>query len=255
MEQMLPILQYDNGKEAIAPDFEHLPLALPRAGCMAFLSERRIQNFVSSMGGRKLGEFISLTKRFPVYAVSMEGEDVALIQAPVGAPAAVMMEERLFAYGVEKLEAVGCCGVLTHVKENVFMIVQKAIRDEGTSYHYAPPAADIALDEEGIQAAKEALESLQIPYSLETTWTSDAFFRETKEKILRYRNQGVSAVDMECAALAACARFRKRVFGQILFTADTLAKEDAYDTRSWGKKSRDAALGAGMLAARCMISK
>lgn len=254
MEGDLPILQYDGAKEAIRPDFEHFGFTLPKAGCLAFLSERRIQNFVSALHGKKIGEFISITKRFPVFTVFIDGQEIALMQAPVGAPAAVMMAERLFAYGVQKLEAVGCCGVLKAVKENQFFIVEKAVRDEGTSYHYLPPAADISLDEEGIRAAKDVLENFHIPYSLETTWTSDGFFRETKDKIAYYRHQGVTAVDMECAALAACARFRKRVFGQVLFTADTLAKEDAYDTRSWGKASRDTALHIGVSIAGRMAS-
>ena len=54
--------------------------------------------------------------------------------------------------------------------------------------------------------------------------------------------EGCQVVEMECSALAACAQFRNAVFGQILFTADTLAELDKYDERDWGKSSYEKVL-------------
>lgn len=242
----LPLLDFDGTEEAISPSFEKLPLKLPRTACFAFLSERRIRNFAEAHQGIAAGTFVSLTKSLPVFILPYKGKQVALMQAPVGAPAAVIMEERLFAYGVEKLEAIGSCGVLKPVPENIFLIVDEAVRDEGTSYHYVPPAPVIRLDKEPVETAEDVLADYNLSFEVGVTWTNDGFFRETKEKIRRYRKDGVTAVDMECAALAACARFRHRTFGQVLFTADTLAEEDAYDERSWGRDSRTAALEIGL---------
>ena len=69
------------------------------------------------------------------------------------------------------------------------------------------------------------------------TWTTDAIFRETVDKVRRCRSEGCGVVDMECAALSAVAEFRNVQFGQFLFVADTLADAEAYDARNWGADS------------------
>ena len=90
-----------------------------------------------------------------------------------------------------------------------------------------------------------------IPFTPAVTWTSDGFFRETKEKIKARRRAGCNVVDMEAAALAACARFRGKEFAQILFTADTLSSL-SHDPRGWGYRGRNAALEIGLAAAQVM---
>lgn len=100
---------FDPEEGLISPGFEKLGLALPEYAVMAFLSERHIQSFAEAHEGYQAGKFMSLTKNFPVWVVKIGEEEVTLIQAPAGAPAAVLMEERLFAYGTEKLLTVGCC--------------------------------------------------------------------------------------------------------------------------------------------------
>ena len=90
-----------------------------------------------------------------------------------------------------------------------------------------------------------------IPFTPAVTWTSDGFFRETKEKIKARRKAGCNVVDMEAAALAACARFRGKEFAQILFTADTLAAL-SHDQRGWGYFGRSAALEIGMESLKVM---
>ena len=201
---------FDPEEGLISPGFEKLGLALPEYAVMAFLSERHIQ-------------------------------------ALAGAPAAVLMEERLFAYGTEKLLAVGCCGALTDLPENTFLPVKEAFRDEGTSFHYLPESDSIVLDEEPLAHIEEIFAKRNIPCMPCTVWTTDAFFRETKEKIEQVKEAGCQAVDMECSALAACARFRGKTFAQILFTADTLASM-RHDERNWGKDSRNASLALAMEA-------
>ena len=66
------------------------------------------------------------------------------------------------------------------------------------------------------------------------TWSTDGFFRETKEMVAYRKSEGCSVVEMECAALAACAAFRGVTWGMILYTADSLADVDKYDMRNWG---------------------
>ena len=76
-----------------------------------------------------------------------------------------------------------------------------------------------------------------VAYTECDTWTTDAIYRETVDKVRRCRAEGCGVVDMECAALSAVAEFRNVQFGQFLYVADTLADADAYDARNWGEDS------------------
>ena len=72
-----------------------------------------------------------------------------------------------------------------------------------------------------------------------------AFYRETPQKIAQFKQLGAAVVEMECAGMVACSKFRKASFAQILFTADSLANMDNYDERDWGEKSHSAGLEIG----------
>ncbi len=148
----------------------------------------------------------------------------------------------LISYGVKKIISTGSCGVLCDLPENYFLVPEKAIRDEGTSFHYLPPARYVDIDFEMLEAIENYFNRRNIPYKKCMTWTTDGFFRETKKKVLARRNEGCSCVEMECSALAACAKFRGVKFGQFLFTADSLHAVDAYDERGWGMNSLRPAL-------------
>lgn len=80
------------------------------------------------------------------------------------------------------------------------------------------------------------------------TWTTDAFFRETEKLVKEYTDEGYDVVEMECAALTACAKFRGVSFAQILFTADTLADSDNWDPRDYGLSSHIKVLQVGLRA-------
>ena len=108
------------------------------------------------------------------------------------------------------------------------------LRDEGTSYHYAPPR----VLWKSMKGARKAIEKTILQHNLKyqevMTWTTDGFFRETKEKVMYRKSEGCAVVEMECSALAACAAFRKATWGMILYTADSLANVEQYDERNWG---------------------
>lgn len=168
-----------------------------------------------------------------------------MCQAPLGAPAAVQLLEWLIAYGVEKVLTIGTAGALVDLPENAMLLPIRAIRDEGTSFHYMNPGQLVELDSIFLKEVEKILVELNIEYDEITTWTTDGFFRETPKKVAQFRQLGASTVEMECAALAACAQFRKIDFAQFLFTADTLADMDNYDERDWGGKSHSVGLNIG----------
>lgn len=238
----LPILEFDTDTTAvIAPTHEGLNLKLPQKAVFAFLGDY-IEKYAKKHSCTQAGLFVSSTKSYPIYITQYEGTDICFCQAPVGAAAAVQILDWLIGYGVTEIISTGSCGVLEHFPENVFLVPVKALRDEGTSYHYAKPSRFIELNTAAIQTIKTTLNNRGLPYTEVVTWSTDGFYRETKAKIAYRKAEGCSVVEMECAALAACAQFRGAIWGELLFTADTLANSDAYSERNWGIDSYECAL-------------
>lgn len=238
----IPILEFDGNPQAvIMPNHEGLNLKLPKKCIYAFLEEE-IDRFAQEVGAEYVGEFVSATKTYPVYVMSYKGEEVCLAQAPVGSAPATQFMDWLIGYGVEKIISTGTCGVLTNIEENAFLVPVRALRDEGASYHYAPPSRYMDVNVEAISAIEQVLEQLGVPYEEVMTWSTDGFYRETAEKVAYRKEEGCAVVEMECAALAAVAQLRKVVWGELLFTADSLADLDNYDQRDWGSEAFDKAL-------------
>lgn len=128
------------------------------------------------------------------------------------------------------------------IPESTFLVPYKALRDEGTSYHYAAPSRFMEVNAKARMAIKETIREHGIEYQEVMTWTTDGFFRETKDMAAYRKEEGCQVVEMECAALAACAAFRQVLFGMILYTADSLADLDQYDERNWGGNAYEYAL-------------
>jgi uridine phosphorylase len=108
-----------------------------------------------------------------------------------------------------------------------------AVRDEGTSYHYAPPAREIGADPAVVAVIEDVLRESGAPYRVGKTWTTDAIYRETRGRIARRAAEGCITVEMECAAFIAVARFRGVRFGQILAISDDVSGE------VWGPRHAD----------------
>ena len=242
LKHELPILEFDTDTTAvIAPTHEGLNLKLPQKAVFAFLGDY-IEKYAKKHSCTQAGLFVSSTKSYPIYITQYEGTDICFCQAPVGAAAAVQILDWLIGYGVTEIISTGSCGVLQDLPENTFLVPVKALRDEGTSYHYMKPSRFIDINTTALSAIEAALEEHGLPYTEVVTWSTDGFYRETKAKIAYRKAEGCSVVEMECAALAACAQLRGAVWGELLFTADTLANSDAYSERNWGIDSYECAL-------------
>ena len=238
----IPILEFDDNPQAvIMPNHEGLDLQLPKKCIYAFLEEE-IDRDAQEIEAECVGEFVSATKTYPVYVIDYKGEKVCLAQAPVGSAPAAQFMDWLIGYGVEQIISTGTCGVLADIEENAFLVPVRALRDEGASYHYVAPSRYIEMQIEAVSAIEQVLEQLGIPYEEVMTWSTDGFYRETAEKVAYRKEEGCAVVEMECAALAAVAQLRGIVWGQLLFTADSLADLENYDSRDWGSEAFDKAL-------------
>ena len=168
-----------------------------------------------------------------ISVVEHRGVPVALVTPPVGAPASASTMEVLIALGAANIIGCGSCGVVKPGFDAGHVIVPTgAVRDEGTSYHYAPADAEVAPHPRALAAIDDALTEAGVPHDRGLVWTTDAIFRETPEKVARRREQGCLVVEMEAAALFAVAAFRGAVYGQLLYAGDDVSAEE-WDHRNF----------------------
>ena len=134
-----------------------------------------------------------------------------MVGCAVGAPFAVLVAEQLFASGCRLLISMTSAGRLAELRPPpYFILIERALRDEGTSYHYLPPAEFSNADPALLEAVTGAFDGLRVPVERGATWTTDAPFRETAEAIAAKKAEGLLAVEMEAAALYAFATARRK---------------------------------------------
>jgi uridine phosphorylase len=137
----------------------------------------------------------------------LAGHQVGIVGCVVGASFAVLVAEELFASGCQLLVSLTSAGQITPAgPPPYFVVIDRALRDEGTSYHYAPPSEFAEADPELVRRAAAALAEKGPRSVVGASWTTDAPFRETLEAIEAARAKGILAVEMEAAALYTFAR-------------------------------------------------
>src|ERR1044072_3329962 len=138
---------------------------------------------------------------------TLAGQTVGIVGCAVGAPFAVLIAEELFASGCRLLLSLTSAGQIVPAGPTpYFVIIDRALRDEGTSFHDAPPSEYSEADTALVAAARQAVKGRNPSVVVGASWTTDAPFRETADAIDRARSKGVLAVEMEAAALYAFAR-------------------------------------------------
>jgi uridine phosphorylase len=146
-----------------------------------------------------------------LWRVECGGREIGIVGCAVGAPFAVLVAEELFASGCALLISVTSSGQLVPVQKTpYFVLIDQALRDEGTSYHYEPPSEFSAAPAHLIAAVKDGFKDLSVLVLQGATWTTDAPFRETEGAIAAMKEKGLLAVEMEAAALYAFARMRQK---------------------------------------------
>jgi uridine phosphorylase len=141
----------------------------------------------------------------------VEGEaEYGIIGSVVGAPFAVLVAEELFASGCKLLISITSAGQILSIgrRPPYMILIERALRDEGTSYHYLPPSPYSHLDPALREMLCAAWDHTHVPLAAGASWTTDAPFRETEEMIAACRANNILAVEMEAAALYALAQAR-----------------------------------------------
>ena len=168
----------------------------------------------------------------PVYAVTHSGRELGMAQTLIGGAATAALVEELLALGAKRVLLYGACGVLNaSLTAGRLILPTAACRDEGTSYHYLPPADYVDIPT--AERLGEIFDELGLPYVKGRVWTTDAIYRETRANVEKRRADGCIAVDMECASAMAVGRFRGAEVYQFLYAEDSL-DGDAWDRRTMG---------------------
>lgn len=235
-----PVLEFDSDPVSLVK-LKLQGTELPEKAVFAFTGDST-DVYAKANNARIATVFETITRNYSIYIIEKNGQEICLMQAPMGAPAAVQSMEVLIALGVKQIIATGSCGVLSDIPENRFIVPVRALRAEGTSFQYEPASRFIDLDKAAVSELCSQLDRMGIHYKQCTTWTTDCFVRETAEMVEYRRNEGCEVVDMECSALAACAKSKGIGFAQIFFTADSLADVENYDRRDFGVSSREKAI-------------
>ena len=233
------LTQFDENKSAIINPGAGMEMVenFPET-VVSIFSHQLFQAILDFLGGTRIAESHDVDGIWSIYEVNYKGKRFGFYKGRLGAPACVGCFEEVIALGAKRIILLGNCGVLDrNIKDCGIIIPRKAIRDEGTSYHYAPVSDYIDVNTKYVEEFKAVLEAFDYPYVEGTTWTTDAFFRETEKKIAMRKEMGAICVEMECAAMQAMCDFRGVEFFQFLYAGDNLDHSE-WDPRSLSGNAR-----------------
>ncbi len=190
-----------------------------------------------------------------LYTFPLGGETVGILGCVVGASFAVLIGEELFACGCRILISLTSAGQIVALeKPPYFVIIDRAVRDEGASYHYALPETFAEADPSIVALASDALKMVGLPVVVGPSWTTDAPFRETAAAVAAARAKGILAVEMEASALYTFARIRGVSMLCLAHVTNTMGLTD----RDFEKGEADGTADALMILetiAKAMLSR
>ncbi|MBP3540696.1 MAG: nucleoside phosphorylase [Clostridia bacterium] len=229
-QNLYPILEFDDNKVAkLNPtNFVDKPFSSDKM-VITFFPE--VMDALLSEGKIELELTLGGENPTPLYRFVDDG--VLIILGTVGCPACAGNLDLFNAFGVKKVMFCGGGGVLDrNIQVGQLLLVDGAIRDEGFSFHYLEPSRYVYADAAVNQTIAQYLDDNAVPYLRGITWTTDAMFRETPDRIEKRKGEGAKIVEMEQAGCLAVARFRGFDYGALIYGGDDLSGEE-WDQRGW----------------------
>jgi len=210
---------FSKGKSLISPKHFAAKIEFLKVGVVVFVG--RVYNWMlntaENVAIKRDGGVVGALRFFAT------NNGLGVFHSYFGAPPSVGLAEALIAGGIKKLVVFGEAGAIDpRLKIGQLLIPTFAIREEGTSYHYFPPDVSAKPSRILCRKLKALLNDMDFTYEEGGIWTTDAPLRETREKILRCREKGALAVDMECSALFAVSNYRKAECAALLVITDEL---------------------------------
>lgn len=225
--------EFDENKDSILNpnESEKYIEGFPKIGVTCW-SQKLMNKLIEHFDTEEIALSKNGNSKLPIYKINYNGKDIAIFLSRLGASACVVQYEELFVMGLEKVVAFGTCGVLdSSIKDLAIIIPTSAVRDEGTSYHYMKPTREVEVNSKYKDEFIEVLKKNNYSYTLGKAWTTDAPYRETKDKIKKRKEEGCICVDMECSAINVLAKYRNKEIFQFFYAADNL------DAAKWESRS------------------
>ncbi len=231
-----PILEFDDSKDAIINPTAFLDQKFETD--KMFETDKLIITFFPDVMDKLIneGKIVlekTITGENPVLIYRFLEEDVLITLGQEGCPACAGKLDLFNAMGITKVMFCGGGGVLDKTIEvGQILVVDGAIRDEGFSYHYIEPSRYIYTKRETTDKIVKYLEDNSISYIRGLTWTTDALFRETADRIEQRKKEGAKIVEMEQAGCIAVSQFRGFEYGALIYGGDDVSQEEWTD-REW----------------------
>lgn len=185
-----------------------------------------------------------------MWTVDLDGIEIGVVGMAVGAPFAVLVAEQLAASGAELVLSITSAGQISPIDElPCFVLIEKALRDEGTSLHYQPPARWSHLDAKLRRRLAGAFNHLPEPVRSGSSWTTDAPYRETACAIEAAKLENIACVEMEAAGLYAYAAARNQPVVCFAHVTNTMATDGADFEKGAGNGAYEALAVARAAAA------
>jgi uridine phosphorylase len=142
----------------------------------------------------------------------------------IGSPVIANLAEEMTAWGAKRIVILSLAGGLQpDLSPGAVVICNRAIRDEGTSYHYLPPGKYVDASSKFVSELSSLFKKINLPHTIGGTWSTDAPYRESSEEAIEYQNEGILAVDMESSALFTIGQVRGVETASVLVIGDSLA--------------------------------
>lgn len=225
-----PILEYDDNKEAKLNPSNFVESRLETDKLIITFFPEVMQQLVEE-GQISLERTIEGENSILLYRFT--DTNILITLGYIGCPACAGNLDLFHAMGINKVMFCGGGGVLDkNIEVGQILVVDGAIRDEGFSYHYLPPSRYVYTNPEVTAKIVNYLDRNEISYIRGLTWTTDAIFRETKDKIIQRKAEGAKIVEMEQAGCIAVSRFRNFAYGALIYGGDDLS-QDEWSQRGW----------------------
>ena len=187
-----------------------------------------------------------------LYKAKHRNQNISIVGPMLGAPHAVMILEKLIVLGAKKILFLGWCGsVQESVQIGDLLVPDRAMIGEGTSGYYASGNVGPKPSNGIVKAIEDSLEACSIPFHKGLVWSTDAPYRETRQKVLLLQQEEVLGVDMEVSALFTAARFRQVEIGALLVVSDELGSLQWKPGFSSGKFKNSRKMAAEIVCSTC----
>jgi uridine phosphorylase len=233
-DNQMPLKEYDEDRSALLEPTMLKNIGLPEA-CVIVYYQSVIEGLIKKGQLKHIYDMpTGVLSPVPVYQITCNDKTLTVVcPLSVGAPVAAGLIEELIALGCRQFVACGSAGGLSQdLERDLSVIPNAALRDEGTSFHYAPPSRIISADLNVVTKLETVLKNHNVKYLTGMTWTMDAVYRETRKKVAKRRAEGCLTVEMEFAAFVAVAKFRGVPFGQYLMVGDDVSGNQ-WDSRGF----------------------